>query len=93
MVDGRGGGPRPERQKERPGSHRPELGGARRPVTAGEERFGWAVLSYLITGMALYGAAGWFAGRWTHLPVLFPVGMVTGLGFAIVLVIFRVRAR
>jgi ATP synthase protein I len=56
-------------------------------------RFGWSVFSYMITGMALYGAIGWFVGRWVHLPVLFPIGMVAGLGFAIALVIFRLRAR
>ena len=81
---------RPGRPGERPTE---EWAGDRRPMRPGEERFGWSVLSYLITGMAFYGAIGWFAGRWTQLPVLFPVGMIAGLGFAIALVIFRLRAR
>jgi ATP synthase protein I len=51
---------------------------------------GWAFLSYMIGGMALYGFVGWLIGRWTGLPVLFPVGMLVGLASAIALIIFRV---
>jgi ATP synthase protein I len=50
---------------------------------------GWAVSSYLIGGMIFYGGAGWLIGRWTGIAVLFPVGMLIGLGLAIALVIFR----
>jgi ATP synthase protein I len=50
---------------------------------------GWAVLSYLIAGMALYGLVGWLVGRWTSVPVLFPVGMLFGLASALALIIFR----
>lgn len=51
---------------------------------------GWQVLSYMIGGMALYGGIGWLIGRWTHLPVLFPIGMIAGLAAAVALIIFRV---
>jgi hypothetical protein len=44
----------------------------------------------MIGGMALYGFLGWLIGRWTGLPVLFPIGMLFGLASAIALVIFRV---
>ncbi len=44
----------------------------------------------MIGGMALYGFVGWLIGRWTGLPVLFPVGMLAGLASAIALIIFRV---
>jgi len=57
------------------------------PRPAGE---GWTILSYMIGGMALYGFVGWLIGRWTGLPVLFPVGMLAGLASAIALIIFRV---
>lgn len=57
------------------------------PRPAGE---GWAILSYMIGGMALYGLLGWLIGRWTGLPVLFPIGMLVGLASAIALIIFRV---
>lgn len=51
---------------------------------------GYTYLSYMLAGMILYGAIGWLVGRWTHLPVLFPVGMLTGLALAVALIIFRV---
>ena len=53
------------------------------------EGTGWAVMSYLIGGMALYGFIGWLIGRWTHIAVLFPIGMLLGLGLALALIIFR----
>ncbi len=55
----------------------------------GEQNAGWSVFSYLISGMAVYGAAGWLIGRWTHLSFLFPVGMLVGLAIAIAAVIYR----
>jgi ATP synthase protein I len=58
----------------------------RDPRPAGE---GWAVFSYLIGGMALYGLVGWLVGRWTGLPLLFPMGMLFGLASALVLIILR----
>jgi ATP synthase protein I len=53
------------------------------------EGTGWAVVSYLIGGMALYGGIGWLIGRWTHIAALFPVGLLVGMGLALALVIFR----
>lgn len=50
---------------------------------------GWAVTSYLIGGMAIYGGIGWLVGRWTGIAVLFPAGMLLGLALAIALIIFR----
>jgi len=54
------------------------------------ESLGWSLFSYMVGGMLLYGGIGWLVGRWTNLPVLFPVGMIVGLALAIVLIIFRV---
>jgi ATP synthase protein I len=51
---------------------------------------GYTYLSYLIGGMLLYGGIGWLIGRWTGLPVLFPVGMIVGLALSVALIIFRV---
>ena len=66
----------------------PEAG--RDPSQPRGPREGWAILSYMIGGMALYGLLGWLAARWTGWPVLFPIGMLVGLASAIALVIFRV---
>jgi ATP synthase protein I len=46
-------------------------------------------MSYLIGGMALYGGIGWLIGRWTGIAVLFPVGMLLGLGLSLALVVLR----
>jgi ATP synthase protein I len=76
---GRGGGP--ERKKE---EQRRNPAGVPEGASAG-----WSILSYMLGGMALYGALGWLIGRWTGIAVLFPVGMLVGLGLAITLIILR----
>jgi len=53
------------------------------------EGTGWAIVSYLIGGMALYGGIGWLIGRWTHIAVLFPIGLLLGMGLALAMIIFR----
>ncbi len=68
------------------GAPRPDGGGRPGP----RQSDGLTYLSYMIGGMVLYGGIGWLVGRWTNLPVLFPVGMIAGLGLAIALIIFRV---
>ena len=85
-------------RSQRPGEHSPsersagERGagghgaGERGP---GEQNAGWSVFSYLISGMAVYGAIGWLVGHWTHLPLLFPLGMLAGLGVAILLIVLK----
>jgi ATP synthase protein I len=51
---------------------------------------GWRIFSYMLSGMAVYGGIGWLIGRWAgYQAVLFPVGMVIGLGLAIVLIVIR----
>jgi ATP synthase protein I len=54
-----------------------------------EDNAGWAVFSYLISGMVFYGLVGWLVSRATHIGILFPLGMIVGLILAIVLIIFR----
>lgn len=68
---------------------------ARRPVSTKEpdelpsRGSGWTVLSYLVAGMLAYGGVGWLVGRAVHSAVIFPVGMLVGLGISIGLVIHR----
>jgi ATP synthase protein I len=50
---------------------------------------GWTVFSYLLAGMAAYGAIGWLIGRAVHVPLLFPLGMLIGLGISIGYIIHR----
>jgi ATP synthase protein I len=54
-----------------------------------DENAGWTLFSYLIAGMAVYGAIGWVVGRWTYSELYFPLGMLVGLALAIVLIIYR----
>ena len=84
-----GRGAPPGGQDRSPGG-RDRSPGGRDPSQPRPPGEGWAILSYMIGGMALYGFLGWLAARWTGWPVLFPVGMLVGLACAIALVIFRV---
>jgi ATP synthase protein I len=59
-----------------------------KPAGTGNE--GWAIISYLIAGMLVYGGLGWLISRWTGMPaVLLPAGIVTGLVIALVMVVLR----
>lgn len=68
-------------QRSKPGE--PE----ERPPT---ETDGYRILSYMLGGMLLYGGLGWLIGRWTGIPILFPIGMILGIASSIALIIFRV---
>jgi F0F1-type ATP synthase assembly protein I len=50
---------------------------------------GWTVFSYLLSGMAAYGAIGWLVGRAVHVSLLFPLGMLVGLAVSIGFIIYR----
>lgn len=50
---------------------------------------GLQVLSYLLGGMILYGGIGWVIAHFTGISVLFPIGMILGIGLSIAMVIFR----
>jgi ATP synthase protein I len=50
---------------------------------------GWTVVSYLLAGMAAYGGIGWLIGRAVHVPLLFPIGMLVGLGISLGYIIHR----
>jgi F0F1-type ATP synthase assembly protein I len=50
---------------------------------------GSTVFSYLIGGMAAYGGIGWLIGKAVHVSLLFPIGMVVGLGISVGYVIYR----
>lgn len=61
------------------------------PLTpVAQERDGWRILSYLLGGMILYGGIGWLVGHWTGITILFPLGMILGIGLSVALIIFRV---
>jgi ATP synthase protein I len=53
------------------------------------ESDGWSIVSYLLGGMILYGGIGWLVARWTGISVLFPLGMILGIGLGVAMIIFR----
>jgi hypothetical protein len=54
-----------------------------------QQHAGWIVLNYLIAGMLVYGGLGWLIGYWTGYPIIFPLGMLAGIGLSVGLIIFR----
>jgi len=50
---------------------------------------GYAVIGTLISGMAVWGGAGWLLDQWLDTRVFFPVGIILGMAVAIYLVVAR----
>jgi ATP synthase protein I len=53
------------------------------------ESDGWQILSYMLGGMLLYGGAGWLVSHWTGIAIIFPLGMILGIGLSVAMIIFR----
>ena len=77
--------PAPEGTRPRPASP------ARQPSGSGADT-GWAVTGTMISGMAVWGGAGWLLDRWLDIVVFFPVGIIFGMAVAIYLVVKRFGA-
>ena len=54
---------------------------------------GMRVLSYLISGVLLYGALGWVGDHFLHTRFLLPIGIVVGAALGIYLTIKRLQAQ
>jgi ATP synthase protein I len=50
---------------------------------------GWQILSYMLGGMILYGGIGWLISHFTGIAILFPIGMILGIGLSVAMIIFR----
>jgi F0F1-type ATP synthase assembly protein I len=50
---------------------------------------GYSIFSYLIAGMLAYGGIGWVIGHFTHIGMLFPIGMLVGLAISLGWIIYR----
>jgi F0F1-type ATP synthase assembly protein I len=50
---------------------------------------GYTIFSYLISGMLAYGGIGWVIGHFTHISLLFPIGMLIGLAISVGWIIYR----
>ena len=49
----------------------------------------WDIVAYLLSGMLLWGGAGWLLDRWLGLRVFLPIGLLFGTGLALYLVYVR----
>ena len=69
--------------------------GETRPRPAGPARrgsgtdTGWSIIGTMISGMAVWGGAGWLLDRWLDTRVFLPVGIILGISAAIYLVVKR----
>jgi F0F1-type ATP synthase assembly protein I len=59
------------------------------PSRRAREADGWQILSYMLGGMILYGGIGWLVSHFTGIAILFPLGMILGIGLSVAMIIFR----
>jgi hypothetical protein len=50
---------------------------------------GWSVIGTMLSGMGVWGGAGWLLDRWLGIQVLFPVGIILGMAVAVYMVVVR----
>ncbi len=49
----------------------------------------WSIVAYLLSGMLVWGGAGWLLDRWLGTSFLVLVGLLLGTGLAIYLIYIR----
>ncbi len=55
----------------------------------GSQDAGYRIISYLITGILLYGGLGWVADRWFGTTWVTPVGLILGTGLSLYAIVRR----
>ena len=50
---------------------------------------GWSVIGTMLSGMAVWGGAGWLLDRWLGTRVFFPVGIILGMAVSIYVVVVK----
>jgi hypothetical protein len=83
--------PSPDPQSPGPGSPRQQTPLERADAGHGqlEESRMWNVVSYLITGPAMFGLLGWGLDSWLGTSWLVAVGIVGGMALSLYLIWFR----
>src|SRR4051812_42758477 len=72
--------------------------GEARPRPAGPARggsgadTGWSIIGTMISGMAVWGGAGWLIDRWLDTRAFAPIGIILGMAVAIYIVVARYGA-
>ena len=75
----------PPRGDPRPRPAQPARGGSGADT-------GWSIIGTMLSGMAVWGGAGWLLDRWLDTKVFVPVGILLGMAVAIYLVVARYGA-
>lgn len=53
----------------------------------------WSIVSYLLSGILVWGGVGWLIDRWRGGgPVFFPIGVLVGVAAALYLVFVRIHS-
>jgi F0F1-type ATP synthase assembly protein I len=50
---------------------------------------GWAIIGTMLSGMAVWGGAGWLLDLWLDIKVLLPVGIILGMAVSIYMVVVK----
>jgi F0F1-type ATP synthase assembly protein I len=78
--------PSPVDKPEASRQQQPEQPPTQEPIRQSD---GWQILSYMLGGMILYGGIGWVVSHFTGIAILFPLGMILGIGLSVAMIIFR----
>jgi ATP synthase protein I len=89
MTGSQPGGDRLSEQPKRAAGGQPDSPDQAPEQRPARESDGWQILSYMLGGMLLYGGVGWLVSRWTGIAILFPIGMILGIGLSVAMIIFR----
>ena len=53
---------------------------------------GWSVTGTILSGMAVWGGAGWLLDRWLDVRLFAPIGIILGMAVAIYVVVVKYGA-
>src|SRR3954449_9054465 len=72
----------PPRGDPRPRPAQPARGGSGADT-------GWAIIGTMLSGMAVWGGAGWLLDWWLDIKVFLPVGIILGMAVSIYMVVVK----
>jgi F0F1-type ATP synthase assembly protein I len=69
----------------------PPPDGSRGPASSGSAD-PWSIVAYLLSGMLLFGGAGWLVDQWLDTTGFVLVGLLAGTALAVYLIYVRLTA-
>lgn len=62
------------------------------PSTTATANLAWSIISYLLSGLLVWGGVGWLVDRWLGKEAVFlPIGLLLGIAAAMYLVVVRIN--